>query len=129
MACVLVVEDDVDLQFVIDLLLKRAGHEVTMAGHGRAALEAAARRMPDAVVLDWMMPGMSGPEVCRRLRAMPGGDRVGVLMLTVRVEPDDREEALRAGVDDYMVKPFEHEEFMRRLGEMLEHVARARPRA
>ncbi|MFC4060664.1 response regulator transcription factor [Planomonospora corallina] len=126
MACVLVVEDDVDLQFVIDLLLRRAGHEVVTAGHGQAALDTMARRIPDAVILDWMMPGLSGPEVCRELRAMPGGDRVAVLMLTVRVGPDDEMEAFRAGVDDYMIKPFDHEEFTRRVQDLLERVARTR---
>ncbi|WP_449062009.1 response regulator [Planomonospora algeriensis] len=123
MTGVLVVDDDPDVQFVVGLVLKRFGHDVVMADNGQAALEIAAREMPAAVILDWVMPGLAGPEVCRRLRAMPGGDRVAVMMLTVRVGEEDMEAAFRAGVDDYMIKPFNHEEFVARVKCMLARVA------
>ncbi|MBG0815461.1 response regulator transcription factor [Planomonospora sp. ID82291] len=124
MAGVLVVDDDPDVKFVVSLVLKRSGHDVVTAGTGQAALEIAAREMPDAVILDWVMPGLFGPEVCRRLRAMPGGDRVAVMMLTVRVGEGDMEAAFRAGADDYMIKPFGHEEFVARVEGMLARAAR-----
>ncbi|MBG0818794.1 response regulator transcription factor [Planomonospora sp. ID82291] len=123
MARVLTVEDDADIQFVISFALKKAGHEVKMAGDGLAAMDALAEKLPDVVILDWMMPGLSGPEVCRRLREMPGGQNVAVLMLSAKSEQDDVTQAFEAGVDDYMTKPFSPKDLATRVQDLLARVA------
>ncbi|GAA3135502.1 hypothetical protein GCM10010466_27910 [Planomonospora alba] len=123
MARVLTVEDDTDIQFVISFALKKAGHEVRMANDGLAAMDALAERLPDVVILDWMMPGLSGPEVCRRLREMPGGQNVAVLMLSAKSEQADVTQAFEAGVDDYMTKPFSPKDLATRVQDLLARVA------
>ncbi|MFC4057044.1 response regulator transcription factor [Planomonospora corallina] len=123
MARVLTVEDDTDIQFVISFALKKAGHEVRMANDGLAAMDALAERLPDVVILDWMMPGLSGPEVCRRLREMPGGQNVAVLMLSAKSEQADVTQAFEAGVDDYMTKPFSPKDLAARVQDLLARVA------
>ncbi|MBG0833271.1 response regulator [Planomonospora sp. ID67723] len=124
MSSVLIVEDDLDIRDLTLFRLEQAGHEVRTAGDGTEALAALAEKRPDIVILDWMMPGLSGPEVCRRLRAMPGMEGVVVLMLTSKAQEADVEEGFRAGADDYMVKPFSPRELAVRVGALL---ARTRP--
>ncbi|GAA3448121.1 hypothetical protein Pve01_43050 [Planomonospora venezuelensis] len=124
MSSVLIVEDDLDIRDLTVFRLEQAGHEVRTAGDGMEALTALEQQRPDIVILDWMMPGLSGPEVCRRLRAMPGLEGVVVLMLTSKAQEADVEEGFRAGADDYMVKPFSPRELAVRVGALL---ARARP--
>ena len=101
--------------------LKRAleldGYEVALAPDGTAGLESAAELSPDLVVLDVLMPGVDGLEVCRRLRAR--GDRTPVLILTARDAVADRVEGLEAGADDYLVKPFALEELLARVHALL----------
>ncbi|GGS54946.1 hypothetical protein GCM10010156_12150 [Planobispora rosea] len=126
MASVLVVEDDSDIQFMISFLLKKAGHQVRTADDGHAALQKWAEERPDLVILDWMMPGLTGPEVCGRIRALPGGQDVAVLMLTAKSEKDDVTEAFAAGVDDYMTKPFSPKELPDRVAALLDRVSQAR---
>jgi len=93
------------------------GYEVEVCENGAAALRAALKDPPDLVVLDIMMPGIDGLEVCRRLRA--AGDEVAVLMLTARTTVPDRVEGLDAGADDYLVKPFAHDELLARVRSLL----------
>ncbi|GIH97392.1 MULTISPECIES: response regulator transcription factor [Planobispora] len=124
MSNVLIVEDDLDIRDLTVFRLEQAGHDVRTAGDGMEALAALEEQRPDIVILDWMMPGLSGPEVCRRLRAMPGMEGVVVLMLTSKAQEADVEEGFRAGADDYMVKPFSPRELAVRVGALL---ARARP--
>ena len=112
---VLVVEDDLDIQDLVIALLSRAGHEVTAEGDGFAGLTTALALQPDLVVLDWMMPGMSGVEVCRGLRADSRTRNVAVLMLTSKAQEADIEQAFTAGADDYMVKPFRGRELVSRV--------------
>ncbi|GIH74282.1 response regulator transcription factor [Planobispora longispora] len=126
MASVLVVEDDSDIQFMISFLLKKAGHQVRTADDGQAALQKWAEERPDLVILDWMMPGLTGPEVCSRMRALPGGQDVAVLMLTAKSEKDDVTEAFAAGVDDYMTKPFSPKELPERVAALLDRVSQTR---
>ncbi len=101
--------------------LKRAleldGYEVALAPDGTAGLESAAELSPDLVVLDVLMPGVDGLEVCRRLRAR--GDRTPILILTARDAVADRVEGLEAGADDYLVKPFALEELLARVHALL----------
>jgi two-component system response regulator MprA len=113
----LVVDDEASVREALALILDLSGFEVRMAVDGREAIRALAVDSPDAVVLDVMMPGLDGLEVCRRMRAV--GDRTPVLMLTARSEVSDRVAGLEAGADDYLAKPFAHEELTARLRALL----------
>ena len=110
---VLVVEDDARLSAVLEQALTEAGHRVTTAGDGRNGLELATLETFDTILLDWMLPGLDGPTVCRRLRE--DGVRTPVLMLTARGEVADRVEALDAYADDHLTKPFALDELLARL--------------
>jgi two-component system, OmpR family, response regulator MprA len=113
----LVVDDDPSVREALALVLDLNGFEVTTAVDGREAIRTLALASPDAVVLDVLMPGLDGLEVCRRMRAT--GDRTPVLMLTARAEVSERVEGLEAGADDYLVKPFAREELIARLRALL----------
>ena len=112
---VLVVEDDRDIQDLVVALLSREGHDVRAEDEGVAGLSAALTRSPDLVILDWMMPGMSGVEVCRAIRADPRTKDIHVLMLTSKAQEADIDQAFSAGADDYMVKPFRGRELVSRV--------------
>ena len=101
----------------LERILRLAGYQVAVAGDGLDGLRLAESLRPDAVVLDVLMPGLDGFEVCRRLRA--GGSRVPVLMLTARAGVGDRVEGLDAGADDYLAKPFAVEELRARVRALL----------
>lgn len=116
MARVLVVEDDVTVREVVVSYLRAAGHEVTEAPDGGAALDLMARAPADLVVLDLMMPGIDGLEVCRRLRA--AGD-VPIVMLTALGSEQDRVVGLELGADDYVTKPFSPRELVLRVDSIL----------
>jgi two-component system, OmpR family, response regulator MprA len=113
----LVADDEAAVREALALVLDLNGFEVTTAGDGREALRALSAERPDAVVLDVLMPGIDGLEVCRRLRAT--GDRTPVLMLTARTEVSERVAGLEAGADDYLAKPFAREELIARLRALL----------
>jgi two-component system, OmpR family, response regulator MprA len=113
----LVVDDDPAIQEALELLLSLNGFEVTIAADGRECIRTLAAGRPDAVILDVLMPGLDGLEVCRRMRA--GGDRTPVLMLTARAEVSERVAGLEAGADDYLAKPFAREELIARLRALL----------
>jgi two-component system response regulator MprA len=110
---ILVVDDEQAVREALDRALRLEGYEVDLAGDGSEALALIAKRPPDAVVLDLMMPQIGGLEVCRRLRS--AGDRTPVLILTARDGVSDRVIGLDAGADDYVVKPFALEELLARL--------------
>jgi two-component system response regulator MprA len=113
----LVVDDDPAVREALALVLDLDGFEVTTAVDGRDAIRALALDTPDAVVLDVLMPGLDGLEVCRRLRST--GNRTPVLMLTARSEVSERVAGLEAGADDYLAKPFAREELVARLRALL----------
>jgi DNA-binding response OmpR family regulator len=120
MALVMVVEDEVDMNNLIRHHLVAEGHEVEQAFDGRTALVVAARRSPDLVILDWMLPDLDGLAVCRRLREdhlMP------IIMLTARTEEVDRVLGLEVGADDYVPKPFSMRELLARARAALRRVA------
>jgi two-component system response regulator MprA len=110
---VLVVDDEPAVRDALRRALTLEGYEVDLAADGIEGVTAAATRGPDAIVLDVLMPGLDGLEVCRRLRE--SGDRTPILMLTARDEVQDRVAGLDAGADDYLVKPFALEELNARL--------------
>lgn len=109
---VLVVEDDPAIAQFLQVGLGYEGYDVVMASSGPDALRLADVRAPDLVVLDWMLPGLDGLEVCRRLR---GRGDPAILMLTAREAVEDRVAGLEAGADDYLVKPFHFGELLARL--------------
>ncbi|MGW2170750.1 response regulator transcription factor [Streptomyces sp. NPDC001705] len=115
-ARILVVDDDPTVAEVVAGYLERAGHLVDRADDGPAALTRAAAHRPDLVVLDLMLPGMDGLEVCRRLR---GTGPVPVVMLTARGDEDDRILGLEVGADDYVTKPFSPRELVLRVESVL----------
>jgi two-component system response regulator MprA len=115
-ARILVVDDDARLADSLRRALTYEGHTVDVAADGPAALAAARDRPPDLVVLDVMLPGMDGVEVCRRLR---GGSNLPILMLTARDAISDRVAGLDAGADDYLVKPFAYDELLARVRALL----------
>ena len=112
---VLVVEDDVDIQDIVISVLSRDGYQVLTEGNGDAGLAAALTQQPDLVILDWMMPGLTGVEVCRAMRADPRTKDIAILLLTSRAQEADIDQAFTAGADDYMVKPFRGRELVSRV--------------
>ncbi|HEV8633444.1 MAG TPA: response regulator transcription factor [Chloroflexota bacterium] len=118
MATVLVADDDQKITDMLRRTLSYEGYRVVTAADGRAALAAVEAERPDVVVLDWMMPGMSGLEVARRLAA-EGGRSAPILMLTARDAVEDRVEGLDSGAEDYLVKPFAPAELLARIRVLL----------
>jgi DNA-binding response OmpR family regulator len=116
---ILVVDDEVSLQETLAYNLKKEGYQVEVAGDGLTALEMARNNKPDLVVLDVMLPGMDGFEVCRILRQE---SNIPVLMLTARDDEIDRVVGLEVGADDYMAKPFSTRELVARIKALLRRV-------
>jgi DNA-binding response OmpR family regulator len=112
-AHILLVEDEVKLARFVELELSSEGYHTSMAHDGIAGLTLARESSPDLMILDWMLPGLSGVEVCRRLRATE--NKAPVILLTARDEVSDRVAGLDAGADDYLVKPFSIEELLARV--------------
>ena len=123
---VLVVEDEAPLVTLLRYNLEREGFAVSEAADGEEALLRIAEEKPDAVLLDWMLPLVSGLEVCRRIRRSPETRALPVIMLTARGEEGDRVRGLDSGADDYVVKPFSPTELVARLRAV---IRRAQPAA
>jgi two-component system phosphate regulon response regulator PhoB len=121
---VLVVEDEAALVTLLRYNLEREGFVVTEARDGEEALLLAREHKPDLVLLDWMLPHVSGIEVCRQLRRLPDTRSVPIVMLTARGEDADKVRGLDSGADDYVTKPFSPSELIARLRA---HLRRARP--
>ena len=120
-AHVLVVDDDETVRDVVGRYLGAAGHDVALVADGHAALRAARATSPDVVVLDLMLPGLGGLEVCRALRA--AGEQPPIVMLTALGEEDDRLLGLELGADDYVTKPFSPRELVLRVASILRRTA------
>jgi len=121
---VLIVEDERDIRDLILLHLQRDGYQVATAGSGEDGLLQVKQSPPDLVLLDLMLPGMSGLEVCRRLRQEPTTATLPILMLTAKADEVDRVVGLELGADDYVVKPFSPKELVARVRAVLR---RSRP--
>ena len=121
---VLIVEDEPPLAEILRYNLERAGFRTALAGDSEEAALALADEPPELVILDWMLPGSSGLEFCRRLRERPATRTLPILMLTARADEADRVQGLEAGADDYVVKPFSPRELVARVRALLR---RARP--
>lgn len=122
---VLVVDDEENIQELIRLGLRYEGFQVESASNGPDAISAAQRLNPDLIILDLMLPGMDGLEVCRRLRANPTTQDIPILMLTAKDEVHDRVTGLDTGADDYLTKPFDFEELVARVKAILRRQQRA----
>ncbi len=112
---ILIVEDETAIRDMVAFALRKAGMDPVHAADARIAQSAIAERVPDMILLDWMLPGMSGLEYARRLRKEDLTREVPIIMLTARGEEGDRVNGLDAGVDDYVVKPFSARELIARI--------------
>lgn len=121
---VLVVEDEESLANVLKYRLAAEGFDVCVVHSGPEALDAAHRYAPDAIVLDWMLPGLDGAEVCRRLKSSPETARIPILMLTARTSEADEVMALSIGADDYVAKPFRMLPLVQRIKRLVGRQAR-----
>ena len=119
---VLVVEDEDALATLLQYNLEKEGYRVILAGDGEEALILVQEELPDLVVLDWMLPKVSGIEVCRRLRQRTESRNLPILMLTARGEESDRVRGLDTGADDYVVKPFAMSELTARIRAVMRRI-------
>jgi DNA-binding response OmpR family regulator len=124
---VLVIDDERDLIELVSYNLEREGFDVLAASDGRAGLQLAREHQPDVIVLDVMMPGIDGLEVCRQLRNDSRTSRVPIIMLTARAAETDRIVGLEIGADDYMAKPFSPRELVARIKALLRRSAQPEP--
>ena len=122
MARILVVEDERDLQKVLGSALRHAGHEVLSALNGRDGLQLARDQGPDLVILDLMLPELSGIEVCKALKGDPRTEGIAIIMLTARGDEGDRVTGFELGAEDYVVKPFSIRELLLRIDAILRRV-------
>lgn len=118
-ATILVVEDDAALSELLDYNLEKEGFRVAVVADGDEAIYSVKEHLPDLVVLDWMLPGLSGPEILRRIRARNETRGVPVIMLTARDSEEDRIRGLDLGADDYLSKPFSMSELVARIRAIL----------
>jgi two-component system phosphate regulon response regulator PhoB len=119
---VLVVEDEDALAELLQYNLKKEGFKVSLAADGEEAMMLVEERQPDVVILDWMLPKISGIEVCRRLRGRQETRNLPIIMLTARGEEADRIRGLDTGADDYIVKPFLMKELFARVRAILRRI-------
>lgn len=116
---ILIVEDEVDVVEIIKFVLQKNGYQVLEAFDGLEGLEKAKREMPDLIILDIMLPGMSGYKVCRLLKFDERYKKIPILMLTARTQESDKALGKEAGADKYVIKPFEPDELVAIIKEML----------
>ncbi|NLH07424.1 MAG: response regulator [Chloroflexi bacterium] len=120
MATILVVDDEVGALTLIGIMLERGGFDVIKARDAYAALEALEEHPPDLIILDVMMPGMNGIELCRRIRERPETTEIPIVMLSARGEPASVDAGLEAGADDYLQKPILHHDLLSKIRKMLD---------
>lgn len=120
---ILIVEDERPIREMLVFNLGRAGYDVQPVEDGRTARAAIADRFPDVVLMDWMLPDISGLELTRQLKRDPATREIPVIMVTARTEEDDRVTGLDGGADDYIVKPFSPRELLARIRVALRHSA------
>jgi CheY-like chemotaxis protein len=116
---ILVIDDGADNRMLLSATLQRAGYEPLLAEHGEAGLAILAKRTPALILLDYSMPGLSGPEVARRIRSSPATAHTPIILLTASSDETHIEEAFAAGADDYIIKPFERRIMLARIASMI----------
>ena len=125
MARILVVEDEKDLQELLAYNFRQAGHATTVVGSGKEALSAVTEQRPDLVLLDLMLPDVSGLEICRRLKGDPGTRDMPIIMVTAKGDEVDRVVGVELGADDYVVKPYSLRELLLRVDAVLRRTVAA----
>src|SRR5438552_9862124 len=126
---ILVVEDDPDIAQLVAHYLEKSGFSVEVLANGRDALAAIAAHVPDALVLDLMLPQVDGLEICRVVRGNPATAATPIIMLTARAEESDRIVGLEIGADDYLAKPFSPNELVARVRALVRRAQRSAPTA
>jgi two-component system, OmpR family, phosphate regulon response regulator PhoB len=121
-ASILVIEDEEPIQILLRYNLEAEGHRVRVSAEGEDTMMLIADGRPDLILLDWMLPGISGIEVCRLVRARPETKNIPIIMLTARSEEAERVRGLATGADDYLVKPFSVPELLVRIKSILRRV-------
>ena len=121
-AKLLLVEDEASQQVILDYNLKSAGYETVQASDGYQALQLIDEELPDLILLDWMLPGVSGIEICRQLKARKDTREIPIIMLSARSEEVDKVRGLETGADDYMQKPYGIQELLARIKLQLKRV-------
>ena len=124
---ILVVEDEASLVEVLSYNLQREGYEVVVAKEGREGLRKAQMHLPDLIILDLMLPGISGLDICRELRASPRTSAISILMLTAKGEETDQVVGFAVGADDYVTKPFSVKVLLQRIKVLLRRQANLEP--
>jgi len=124
---ILIVEDEPSLVEVLSYNLQREGYEVAVAKEGREGLRKAQTHLPDLVILDLMLPGLSGLDICRELRASPRTAGVSILMLTAKGEESDQIVGFAVGADDYVTKPFSVKVLLQRIKVLLRRATNPEP--
>ena len=122
MARILVADDDVDIRELVEFKLSTMGHDIVAVGDGAAAIDACMAQKPDLAVLDVMMPGVSGLDAIRAIRAEPNLADLPVILLTARAQESDVETGFDSGADDYITKPFSPRELASRVEALLTRV-------
>ncbi len=117
---ILIVEDSPTIMLHITAILQNKGYELMHAADGMEAVQKAVRKMPNLIVLDIILPKKNGFQVCRQLKTAPKTKNIKILMLTSKTMDSDRFWGLKQGADDYMTKPFEPEELVKKVDEMLQ---------
>jgi two-component system phosphate regulon response regulator PhoB len=124
---ILIIEDEVSLVEVLTYNLEREGYEVVVASEGKEGLRKGQTHLPDLIILDLMLPGMSGLDICRELRASPKASAIPILMLTAKAEETDQVIGFAMGADDYVTKPFSVKVLMQRIKVLLRRAANPEP--
>jgi DNA-binding response OmpR family regulator len=115
-----VIDDDPELLMMVGMILRRAGHETILSSDSVEGSDRLIKEKPDLLILDLMMPHMSGFDVCRKVRATPEIANLPVMILTARIQESDREDAFASGATDYMTKPITARQLTTRVGELLD---------
>jgi two-component system, OmpR family, alkaline phosphatase synthesis response regulator PhoP len=126
---ILIIEDDPDIAELVAHYLQRAGYETATVASGTDAVAHVRRESPELVLLDIMLPGQNGLEICRAMRADPGTAAIPIIMVTARGDETDRVSGLELGADDYITKPFSPKELVARVGALLRRLRRGAPAA
>ena len=127
MARIFVIDDDPELLMMVGMILRRAGHDAVLANDSVEGSDRVIAEKPDLLILDLMMPHMSGFDVCRKIRAADETAELPVMILTARIQEADREAAFEAGATDYMTKPITSRQLTERIKLLLEKPVSAEP--
>ncbi len=119
MAKIFVIDDDPELLMMVGLILRRAGHETFLASDSTEGIERLISEKPDLLILDLMMPHMSGFDVCRKIRATEEVQGLPIMILTARIQESDREAAFESGATDYMTKPITSRQLISRISTLI----------